>query len=103
MNRPLRLLLCAYCGEPFHIPTDPRYNATKYCCKACKTEAKKEQDRKARLKYNQRWKDHIIYGNRFLGNSNLREKSNKDFEAEYKSIKNEINRLNLKNKERWNK
>ena len=98
-----RLLLCAYCGEPFHIPGDPRYNATKYCCKACKIEAKKEQDRKARERYNQKWKDHIIYGKRFLGNSNLKEKSKEDFQAEYHAIENEIRRLNIRNKERWNK
>lgn len=98
-----RLVVCSNCGEPFTIPAEPRFNAVKYCCKACKKEAKKEQDRKAWNKYHLRWKDHIIHGKRYLGNSNLKTTPYSSFEREKKAIQKEISRLNIKNRERWNK
>lgn len=90
-----RLRKCGVCGTPFKIPLGSKYNAMKYCCKACSEEAHRRQKRA----YEQRLKDYEIFGKKYLGNSNLKEHCNDDFRQEYKSISNELVRLRLRRKQ----
>lgn len=83
---------CGNCGELFTVPPEPRYNATKYCCKFCAEQAHSRQKRE----YEQRCKEAGIIGKKYLGNSNVKEHANNDFEKEYQTILNELVRLKLR-------
>ena len=80
---------CAYCNKEF---VKPHFNS-KYCSDDCRSNAKREQDRKAWFRWFYKNKKRIY--DTMLGTGSLSEHCQSDFEVEAVLVKNELRRLGL--------
>lgn len=85
----IKLKKCGWCGSEFI----PRHNRQTYCTNKgtkCKTEARREQNRKARMKY------YYTYGGtETIGNSNLTQHKQDNFLLEAQLIQKEKQRIGI--------
>ena len=80
---------CAQCGKEF----ERKHNRQIYCSDECRTEAKKLQDRKARLKWVNKNKKHLYQTQ--LGTRTISQHRNPNPDREHEIIQNEKQRLGL--------
>ena len=88
-----REVSCKWCGRVFIVPRIRKNNAVKYCSPRCRRYAYLEKKAEASRRYNKKV-DHTD-DRRKLGNSNLKEHRNPDFDVEIKIIRKERRRLNI--------
>ena len=80
---------CALCGKPF----EKKHNRQIYCSDECRTEAKKQQDQKARLRWVNKNKKRLYQTQ--LGTRTISQHRNPDDTREQQIIRNEKQRLGL--------
>lgn len=81
---------CQYCGKTY----TKNHGNQKYCSYNCKTNAKKEQVARARMKHYYTYKN---TSKESLGSGSLGPHKHTDDTLEYEKIQNELKRLRLKN------
>ena len=80
---------CKWCGKHY----TKTHNRQQYCSDYCRTEAKKEQDQKARLRWVNKNKQTLYQ--RQLGTRTISQHRNPDTNREQEIIQNEKQRLGL--------